>query len=264
MTPRVSVVVAAVLLVALSPRAAAAQGPAPPATRYVLEDASLFEAGCFDLCACPVRQSPLKGSFVLTRLAPDPMFEHYQVSEVDLIAQEPNGPVAITGSGSYRVGGEFAVQHQLTLDLALGSAAPQLFDSGLILGGGEFPRIAIQVRLHLSPACTDTLLTVRASPAVAGIDPGARGLPAVTPNPFRESARVDFAVRAAGPVDVSILDLGGRVVRRLVIGEWLEAGKRSITWDGRREGGAAAAAGLYYVRVRSGGREDLQGMIKLR
>ena len=111
MTPRVSLVMAAVLLVALTPRAAAAQGPAPASTRYVLGDASLFEAGCFDLCACPVRQSPLKGTFVLTRLAPDPLFEHYQVSEVDLIAQEPNGPVAITGSGSYRVGGEFAVQH---------------------------------------------------------------------------------------------------------------------------------------------------------
>ena len=49
-----------------------------------------------------------------------------------------------------------------------------------------------------------------------------------------------------------------------MIGEWMEAGTSSIAWDGRCEGGAAAAAGLYYVRVSSRGREDLQGMIKLR
>src|SRR5436309_2274464 len=81
-------------------------------TRYGLEDGCLFATGCFDLCACPVLDSPLKGTFVLTRLTPDPLFEHYQVSDVNWIAQEPGGPVAITGSGSYRVGGEFAVQHQ--------------------------------------------------------------------------------------------------------------------------------------------------------
>lgn len=264
MTPRVSVVVAAVLLTALSPRAAAAQGPAPVATRHVLEDGSLFAFGCFDLCACPVTDVPLKGAFVLTRLAPDPLFDRYQVSEVNWIVQGPGGPVPITGSGSYKVGGEFAVQHQMTLDLVVGGEASKRFDSGVVLGGGEFPRIAIQVRLHLSPACMDTVITVRATPAVAGIEPGPRGLPAVTPNPFRNRARVDFAVRSAGLVEVSILDLGGRLVRRLVPGTWLESGVHSVDWDGRREDGSPAAAGQYYVRVKSGGREDLQRMIKLR
>jgi len=257
-------VTAAVLLVVLTPRAAAAQGTAPASTRYVLEDASLFATGCFDLCACPVLESPLKGTFVLTRLAPDPLFEHYQVSDVNWIAQQPGGPVAITGSGSYRVGGEFAVQHQMTLDLVVGGHAPKLFDSGLVLGGGEFPRILIKVRVHLTPACMDTVITLRALPAVAGADPGPRGLPAVTPNPFLDRARVDFMVPTAGPVDVSILDLGGRVVRRLATGEWLEAGTRSVTWDGRRQNGAEAAAGLYYVQVRIQGREEMRRMVKLR
>ena len=34
---------------------------------------------------------------------------------------------------------------------------------------------------------------------------------------------------------------------------WFPAGPHEARWDGRDEGGAAVAAGIYFVRVESGG-----------
>ncbi len=74
---------------------------------------------------------------------------------------------SITGSGTYRVGGEFAVEQQLALDLAIGGDPPRHFDSGLVPGGGEFPKIATTISLH-SQTCFDTVIDVRAAPAPGG------------------------------------------------------------------------------------------------
>jgi len=262
MTSRSICIAAALAFLGVAPAPASAQST--PGTSYQLESTALFEWGCFDLCACPIVQAPLKGSFLLTRLSPDPLFDNYRVSDVHWVAELGNGAVPIVGSGSYLVGGEFAAQHRMTLDLSVGGGAPQRFDSGLILGGGDFPRIALRIRIHLEPSCVDTVITVHASPANVGVGPEGHGLPAVTPNPFIGSTRVDFAVRSPGPVDVSVHDLAGRIVRRLVKGEAFEAGIRSITWDGKGDDGDESPPGLYYVRVRSGGEEERARVTKLR
>ena len=64
------------------------------------------------------------------------------------------------------------------------------------------------------------------------------------PNPFNPSTRIDFALDAAGPVEIAVYDLGGRRVAVLADGEYA-AGEHSAIWDGRADDGRPAPAGLY-------------------
>ena len=72
----------------------------------------------------------------------------------------------------------------------------------------------------------------------------------VWPNPARGPLRVDFVLPRAGDADLSVFDTQGRRVATLVRGP-LAAGARTAVWDGRDAAGARAAAGLYFVRLRS-------------
>ncbi len=70
------------------------------------------------------------------------------------------------------------------------------------------------------------------------------------PNPTVGRVSIPFAVSAAGPVEVDVVDVLGRLVRR-VLEDDLEAGSHVAEWDGLDDSGAPTAAGLYLVRLRS-------------
>jgi hypothetical protein len=77
--------------------------------------------------------------------------------------------------------------------------------------------------------------------------PLASGLGAISPNPTRSGAAIAFSLADAGPVALDVLDVRGRVVRRL--GRGLRpAGAHGVTWDGRTDRGTSAAPGVYFVR----------------
>ena len=136
-------------------------------TLYVLAPGSEFEQGCFPPCECPsLAAQPLRGIFWLTPAGSDPLFDHFDLSRIVWRVKIGGEDVAITGSGRYRRGGEFALMHQLELDISIGGAKPQHFDSGLLPGGSEFPTIAITVSLN-GGYCFDTVLRISAK-AVAG------------------------------------------------------------------------------------------------
>ena len=108
---------------------------------------------------------PIGGTFALVDLRQGPLFVELAVVDVDwLIARAPGASgIPVHGIGTYRVGGEFAVQQQLSLDLRVGEEGPTHFDSGLVDGGGEFPRIDISASVH-GLHCFDTLLDLHALP----------------------------------------------------------------------------------------------------
>jgi hypothetical protein len=140
-----------------------AQTP-PTAPRIYRLATSTFQKGCFAPCMCPVMwNGTVQGTFVLTADGSDGLFEKYVVNEVNWIVKLPDGEVRITGSGTYRVGGAVAIQQQLSLDLKVGADPVQHFDSGLVAGGGDFPRIAITVSIH-GQYCFDTVIGLDASP----------------------------------------------------------------------------------------------------
>ena len=143
---------------------AAAQADASSTTIYRLEKTSSFQRGCFPPCLCPVMESGSeRGTLALTLTGSDGLFDVYRVSEVNWKVSLPSGDLRVTGSGTYRVGGEFAVQHRLELDLKVGDNPVEHFDSGLVAGGGGFPRLDITISVH-GQVCFDTVIHVDASP----------------------------------------------------------------------------------------------------
>ena len=187
---------------------------------YVLKMGSAFETGCFGPCLCPVVAQPMQGTFQLKQTSVDPLFTNYAVQDVRWTVPNSTQNLSITGSGTYKVGGEFAVQHQMVLDLSLGGGPSRRFDSGLIMGGGKFPNIDIKVSLHGEEGCVDTVLQVVASPATATSADStgaalAPGIQSAGQNPFRDRARLLVTLPRQNRVSVDVLDVRGRAVRHL-------------------------------------------------
>jgi len=76
-------------------------------------------------------------------------------------------------------------------------------------------------------------------------------LGSVSPNPFNPGTQVTFRLTAASEVTVSVLDVRGRVVRRLHQGE-LPADLHVLRWDGKDDSGQAVASGVYLFRIDAG------------
>ncbi|MCC7144317.1 MAG: choice-of-anchor B family protein [Candidatus Eisenbacteria bacterium] len=70
----------------------------------------------------------------------------------------------------------------------------------------------------------------------------------IEPNPVRFSTALRLALPTRQPVQLSIVDVQGRVVRRLQTG-LLDAGRHDFSWDGRDQAGRNLAQGLYFARV---------------
>jgi hypothetical protein len=237
------------------------------ATTYVLSTPpSELEIGCQGPCACPIISYPTYGSFDLVELGSDPLYTNYAVER--FIASFNNGPgaVAITGSGRYKIGGEVALMQQMTLDLEIQGRPTQHFDSGLVPVGAPFPRIHVACAVH-GFACYDTVLVVDTKPmsTVGGPSPTlpAFGIIAVRPNPFGERTAVVVSLARSVPIELTVLDVAGRTVRSLASGQVAGAGPSEVAWDGRRDDGSMAPAGVYWVWMRWPEGSDRRRVVKL-
>lgn len=87
----------------------------------------------------------------------------------------------------------------------------------------------------------------------------------VAPNPSRLGGGVTlaFAVEQDGDeADVAIFNVAGRHVAVLARGPE-SAGPKSLVWDGRDAQGSSAPPGVYFLRVRVGGREWRERIIRM-
>ncbi len=75
---------------------------------------------------------------------------------------------------------------------------------------------------------------------------------------------VAFELAERGPATLRVFDVAGRLVRTLVDGIILEAGRQDIEWDGRDRGGRALASGTYIYRLDAGGRVATRRMVLAR
>lgn len=131
---------------------------------YVLDETSRFEQGCFEGCSCPVSTYDMLGTMRLEFTGFDGLFFNYDVTDVDFTVFIGPSVMPVRGDGTYRIGGEFARMHELALDLRVGDEPLTRFDSGLLIGGSEFPRIDIAINMN-DLICYDTVLTIVADPA---------------------------------------------------------------------------------------------------
>lgn len=114
-------------------------------------------------------------------------------------------------------------------------------------------------------AVDETNLTAKSTPAsypfvvsatptgVESPPPDAWALRTAYPNPFNPSVHLVCAIPpGAGSYELAVYDVGGRRVRTIYSGS-REPGVYEEHWDGRAEDGAAAASGVYFVRLRPHG-----------
>lgn len=70
-----------------------------------------------------------------------------------------------------------------------------------------------------------------------------------SPNPFSAGTRISFTLTQNAPVNISIYNTAGQLVRTLAEGQTFSEGENSVNWDGRTAGGTMAAPGVYFCRV---------------
>jgi subtilisin family serine protease len=83
------------------------------------------------------------------------------------------------------------------------------------------------------------------------------------PNPFNPTTQIEFSIPRAGQVKLSVYDLLGREVKRLVDGR-LEAGNHAVIWNGKDESGRSAGSGVYFYAIRAGGFSQSRKMTLLK
>ena len=86
---------------------------------------------------------------------------------------------------------------------------------------------------------------------------------AARPNPTVDGCVVSFALPREEAVDLRILDVTGRCVRRLT-DERAGAGAHESFWDGRDDGGVRVPAGLYIAELRAGPTRERIKIVLLR
>ncbi len=146
----------------------AAPVPREEIVDYGLAPETAFVRGCFEPCDCPSGEPQLvTGTFSLVESWENSLFREFAVVDVRwVVASVPGFPpkTPISGFGIYRVGGEFAVQHQVSLDLRVGDEPLTHYDSGWVVGGSNFPDIDALISIH-GLFCFDTAIDIHATPA---------------------------------------------------------------------------------------------------
>ena len=70
----------------------------------------------------------------------------------------------------------------------------------------------------------------------------------VYPNPFNLNTKITYQLVDPSRVKVTIYNINGRLIRRLVETHQ-EAAGHTVTWDGRNETGQPIAGGIYFCRL---------------
>jgi len=132
---------------------------------YCLNASSTFEQGCIPPCECPdMLPVPVRGTFWLTPTGYDGLYNNYAVTNVNWRVSLSGSDLIITGSGTYKVGGEVALLQELALDLQLGGAQVEHLDSGLVPAAAPFPEIKVTISTT-NKLCFASSFNLHASPA---------------------------------------------------------------------------------------------------
>jgi hypothetical protein len=94
-------------------------------------------------------------------------------------------------------------------------------------------------------------------------DPKKFGLSQNYPNPFNPSTTIKFNLARNDKVTLKIFNMLGQEVRTLV-NEELNAGERSVEWNGKDNNGQAAASGTYFVKLETSAGTDSKKMLLIK
>jgi hypothetical protein len=161
------------------------------------------------------------------------------------------------------------------------SARPGTFDAVLLgararglSGAGDLARITFRShgagdpgirieRVLARDAANRPLAEGALSFGIPAVAPSHTLLFAPAPNPGRGARTLSFALAQSGDVDLAIYSVDGRRVRTLAHGAFA-AGTYHLTWPGDDELHRAAAPGLYFVQLVTGGKRYSRTLVHLR
>jgi hypothetical protein len=82
--------------------------------------------------------------------------------------------------------------------------------------------------------------------------PSRTGIGTIGPNPFAIQTSIQLSLSQDGAVKLAVYDVTGREVKRLVNGA-MQAGIRTVQWDGRGNSGSQLPVGFYVLRLEAAG-----------
>ncbi len=95
-----------------------------------------------------------------------------------------------------------------------------------------------------------------------GVNAGRIELAQNVPNPMQGGTTIGFALARAGRVELSVFDVAGRRVARIVERE-LPAGTHRAAWDGRDDAGRPVPGGVYFYEIVQGGERSAKRLVVL-
>jgi hypothetical protein len=100
-----------------------------------------------DDCRCgrPAVMIPVQGTFTLVPGVVDPLFEHFTVRGLRLAGGVAGISHQVTGTGTYRRGGEVAIVEEMTLAVTIGDRAGVTLASGLVVPTTAAPWLEIDL-----------------------------------------------------------------------------------------------------------------------
>lgn len=83
------------------------------------------------------------------------------------------------------------------------------------------------------------------------------------PNPFNPSTEIRYTLPTDGPVELTVYNMVGQVVRTLVK-EQMTAGEHIFAWNATGDNGQPVAGGVYFYRITSGAQTVTRRMLLLK
>ena len=110
----------------------------------------------------------------------------------------------------------------------------------------------------------DATVEVRDPSAVPGLLPMTFSLGNCWPNPFNPMTTISYDLPKASRVNLRVFNIAGRLVRTLVNGEVVEAGRKEVVWRGRDGSGRQVASGTYFYRLDVGSFSETKRMVLIK
>jgi flagellar hook assembly protein FlgD len=83
------------------------------------------------------------------------------------------------------------------------------------------------------------------------------------PNPFNPSTTISFTLPKGSVTKLTIYDVTGKLITTHVNGT-LDEGFKEVTWDGKDSRGNSMSSGVYFYRLKAGGKRFTKKMVLLK
>jgi hypothetical protein len=71
----------------------------------------------------------------------------------------------------------------------------------------------------------------------------------VYPNPFSTETKIEFILKTPERIDLNLFNISGQLIKKLVVGTLVPAGKYKVIWDGKNDVGIEQASGVYWYKI---------------